>query len=89
MKINYSPKFSRSYRKLPNHIKDDFDKKIQLFEQNPRDPVLHTHKLKGRIETCLSFYLCNGFRVLFEYQNRNTINLLDVGPHDWYQRWGK
>jgi len=39
MEINYSPKFTRAYRKLPYHIKDNFDEKIKLFEQNPRNPL--------------------------------------------------
>jgi addiction module RelE/StbE family toxin len=86
MKINYSPKFTRSYRKLPNSIKDSFDDKIKCFTKNPKDPTLHVHKLKGKLESCLSFSLRGGFRILFEYQEKNTINLIDVGPHDWYRR---
>lgn len=89
MKINLSPRFKRAYKKLPSGIKDNFDKKIALFIENPKDPKLKAHKLKGKLQSCLSFYLRDGYRVLFEFSEAKTIDLLDVGPHDKYQEWGK
>ena len=87
MKINLSSRFKRAYKKLPLDIKDDFDKKIALFIDNPKNPSLKTHKLKGKLQSCLSFYLRDGYRVLFEFSEAKTIALLDIGPHDKYQKW--
>ena len=87
MQINLSPRFKRSYKKCPPHIQIDFDKKIALFMSDPYTPSLRTHKLKGNLQTCLSFYLKDGFRVLFEFGHSNSINLLDIGPHDIYERY--
>ncbi len=89
MKVNLSPRFKRAYKKLPLGIKDEFDKKVVLFIDDPKDPKLKTHKLKGKLQSCLSFYLCDGYRVLFEFSSTQTIDLLDIGPHDKYQEWGK
>lgn len=89
MKINLSPRFKRAYKKLPSSIKDDFDKKIVIFIENPRNPKLKTHKLKGKLQECLSFYLHDGYRVLFEFSSSQTIDLLDIGPHDKYKNWEK
>lgn len=89
MNINLSPRFKRAYKKLPNHIKNDFDEKISLFIENPGNPKLKTHKLKGKVQSCLSFYLKDGYRVLFELTNEDTANLLDVGSHDKYKKWPK
>ena len=89
MQINLSPKFKRSYQKLPSHIKDNFDSKITLFIENPNDPKLKTHKLKGKLQSCLSFHLRDGYRVLFEYLVDNSVNLLDVGPYGKYRKWKK
>ena len=89
MKINLSPRFKRAYKKLPSVIKDDFDEKIAFFVENPKNKKLHTHKLNGRLQSCLSFSLRDGHRVLFEFSSKQGIDLLDVGPHDKYRRWEK
>lgn len=89
MKVNLSPRFKHAYKHLPLHVQGDFDEKIKIFIQNPRDPKLRMHKLKGKLQTCLSFYLRDGFRVLFEFSTYNTVDLLDVGKHDKYKRWDK
>jgi len=89
MKINLSPRFKRSYGKLPSKIQDDFDEKIILFAKDPRDSRLGAHKLKGKLQSCLSFYLKDGYRVLFEFRAKDEVDLLDVGPHDKYKQWGK
>jgi len=86
MHINQSPHFKRSYKKLPSDIRNDFDGKIALFMENPRHPFLRTHKLKGRLEECFSFYLKHGNRVFFEFTSGDVVNLLDVGPHDMYKK---
>ncbi len=87
MKINLSPRFKRSYKKLPPNVQDDFDEKIISFIKNPRDPKLSSHKLKGKLQNCLSFNLKDGYRVLFEFRAKDEIDLLDLGPHDKYKLW--
>lgn len=87
MKVNLSPRFKRSYKKLPSDIQNDFDKKITLFMANINHPRLKTHKLTGKLQSCLSFYLVRGYRVLFEMNHNQEVNLLDIGPHDKYKKW--
>lgn len=89
MRINISPRFKRSYKKLSKKIKKDFDEKIDAFIKNPRNRKLRTHKLQGNLQSCLSFYLCDGNRVLFEFAGHDEVNLLDIGPHDKYAQWKK
>ena len=89
MKVHLSPKFKRSYKKLPVPIQEDFDARILLFMKDPNDSKLQSHKLKGKLQDCLSFHLRDGYRVLFEYSLDNSVDLLDVGPHDKYSQWGK
>ena len=89
IKINISPRFKRAYKKLPLHIQNDFDKKIKLFIKNPNDPILKTHKLKGNLQTCLAFRLCDGYRILFEFSKSDAVDLLSIGPHDHYDKWKK
>jgi len=50
MKIYYSSKFAREYKRLPKPIKLADEEKEQIFRQNPFDPRLQTHKLKGKLK---------------------------------------
>ena len=61
MNVSFTPRFNRSYKKLPRHIQNDFDIKITLFMENPKDPSLKTHKLMGKLRECLAFRLKDGF----------------------------
>jgi addiction module RelE/StbE family toxin len=87
MNVNLSPRFKRSYKKAPQHIRNDFDKKINIFIENLDHPSLKTHKLKGKLQECLAFRLKNGYRVLFEFSGPDTVDLLDIGSHDIYKRF--
>lgn len=89
MHVNLSPRFKRSYKKLASYLKEDFDRKIILFIENPYHLFLKTHKLKGKLQECLAFYLKDGYRVLFEFSGPDTIDLLEIGPHDIYKRFLK
>ncbi|MBU1032314.1 type II toxin-antitoxin system RelE/ParE family toxin [Patescibacteria group bacterium] len=86
MNINLSTRFTRAYKRLPSHIQDDFDKKITIFIKNPHHSSLKAHKLKGKYQTCLSFRLRDGYRVLFEFSAPDTVDLLDIGSHDLYKK---
>lgn len=87
IRVSFTPRFKRSYKKLPKHIRDDFDIKITLFMEDPNNPSLKTHKLMGKLRECLAFRLKNGFRVLFEYTDSRSVNLLAVGSHDIYKQF--
>lgn len=87
MRIERSSRFKRSYKKLPDAIKDDFDKKIALFFSHPFDPKLKTHKLQGELGSYYAFYLHGGYRVLFSFEEDNIL-LVNVGSHDDYAKWG-
>jgi len=50
MKIYYSSKFAKEYRKLPLKIKLLAEKKEIVFRKDPFDPNLKTHKLTGKLK---------------------------------------
>lgn len=87
--VNASPHFKRSFKKVPISIQEDLDSKIDLFAEDPFEPSLRTHKLKGKLSGYYSFYLRNGYRVIFRFDKLNEIILLDIGKHDKYKRWRK
>ncbi|MBI2552346.1 type II toxin-antitoxin system mRNA interferase toxin, RelE/StbE family [Candidatus Uhrbacteria bacterium] len=84
MMVRRLPRFDRSFKKLPQYVREDFFEKAKLFAVNPRDPRLHTHKLQGIHRGALSFYLVDGFRVIFRFTDSSMVDFIDVGPHDIY-----
>lgn len=86
MRIVYSSKFAREYRKLPDDIKDLAEKQELLFRKNPFDPKLKTHKLKGVLQEFLSFSIGYKYRIIFEFgKNKDVVYFHSVGDHDIYQ----
>jgi len=87
LNVHVSARFKRSYQKLPRHIQGDFDEKIALFQREPFHPTLGTHKLSGNLGDYYSFYLRDGFRVLFDFVESRVVLLVNVGSHDDYKKW--
>jgi len=86
MKIIYSSKFAREYRKLPKEVKTLAEKQEDIFRKDPFDPKLKTHKLKGRLKGFLSFSIGYKYRIIFEFgTNKSTVYFHSVGDHDIYE----
>ena len=85
MRIFYSSKFEREYRKLPEDIKKIAETKERIFRKNPFDPQLNTHKLGGRLKSFLAFSINQKYRIIFEFVDQNTVWFHSVGDHAIYQ----
>ncbi len=86
MEVIYSSGFARTYKKLSDEVKDLGEKQELLFRQDPFDPKLKTHKLKGKFEGFLSFSIGYKHRIVFEFsKDKKTAYFHSVGDHDVYQ----
>lgn len=86
MEIIYSSKFAREYKKIPEQVKRLAEKKEDIFRNNPFDPKLRTHKLKGKFNGFLSFSIGYKYRIIFEFsKNKKQIYFHSIGDHDIYQ----
>ena len=85
MKIRYSPKFRRQYKKLPKEIKSRAEKREVIFRQNPFDPQLKTHKLHGSQEGFMAFSVDYSYRIIFEFGATDTVIFYEIGTHDIYE----
>jgi mRNA-degrading endonuclease YafQ of YafQ-DinJ toxin-antitoxin module len=84
MKIYYSSKFAKEYRKLPTKIKPKAEKRENVFRKNPFDPRLKTHKLSGILAGYLAFSVDYQYRIIFEFKNEQTVWFHAVGTHEIY-----
>jgi addiction module RelE/StbE family toxin len=85
IKIVYTSKFLRKYKKLHPNLQEEVKEKIELFRQGPNNTTLKTHKLKGRLQQNWSFWVNYKVRIVFMYDNKNTVALLSIGDHDIYK----
>ena len=84
MRVIYHPKFAREYKRLTNIIKDQAEEKEKIFRDNPFDPKLKTHKLKGPLSGFWSFSVNQKYRIIFDFADKNTVHFYSVGDHDIY-----
>lgn len=84
MKIIYTSKFARAYKKLPESIKIIAEKKEKIFRKNPHDTRLRTHKLKGDLGDFWSFSVSYQIRIIFEFGDEDTVYFHTIGQHDIY-----
>jgi len=85
MKIYYSSKFAKEYKKLPPKIKLLAEKKEKIFRQNPFDPRLKSHKLTGKLQEFWSFSIDHKHRIIFEFVNIKTVWFHSAGSHQIYR----
>ncbi|MBI4492340.1 MAG: type II toxin-antitoxin system mRNA interferase toxin, RelE/StbE family [Chloroflexi bacterium] len=81
VRIKYTPHFTRRVQRLPVDEKRALARALRIFQQNPADPRLRTHKLHGQHEGRWAFSFGYDARVVFLW-DADTAVLLDVGSHD-------
>lgn len=85
MKIYYSSKFAKEYRRLPTQIKRKAEKQEKIFRKDPFYPILKTHKLTGRLKEFWAFSIDFHYRIIFEFVDQQTIWFHSVGTHEIYE----
>ncbi len=85
MKILYIEKFKREYKRLPQNIKILAEKKEKIFRKDPFDKQLKTHKLHGVLKEFWAFSINYRYRIVFDFDDKNTARFYSVGDHDIYE----
>ncbi len=76
-----TPHFQRRARRPSLDSPCALARALRIFEHNPEDPRLGTHKLRGEHEGEWPFSFGYDARVVFLWDG-DTVVLLDVGGHD-------
>lgn len=85
IKLVWGSSFTRAYKKkvkTDNELKEKFWKLIKLFEKDPFTPLLKTHKLSGKLAGHWAFVVEYDCRVVFRFEGKNEVLLVDIGTHD-------
>jgi addiction module RelE/StbE family toxin len=84
LKIRYSSQFLKKIEKLQRKKPKTatvFKNKMALFNNNPRDSSLKTHKLSGNMKNQYAFFVENDCRVIFSWEGEEVEFIL-IGKHD-------
>lgn len=85
MTIRVSKKFEKHYRKLPRRIKDAAKQREIIFREDPFDPRLETHKLRGREKEVWAFSVTRSYRIKFVFLTPQHVLFLEIGTHGIYR----
>lgn len=86
MKVRYSPRFKKRFKKLPQSIRESAIDKIELFINEPFHSSLDTHKLIGELDGFWAFSINYRYRIIFEFMNNGSVSFHTVGGHEIYKR---
>ena len=86
MKVVETTRFRKSLKSLSAQTKKRTKKQFGIFLTNLFHPSLHTEKLEPKENNIWSFRVDKSTRVIFTFSDKETITLLDIGPHDIYRK---
>ncbi|MBI3442762.1 MAG: type II toxin-antitoxin system mRNA interferase toxin, RelE/StbE family [Candidatus Sungbacteria bacterium] len=81
-KIEYSPRFLRSFVKLPVGLQQRVRGQENIFKANAFDIRLKTHKLQGPRAGEWSYSVDYEYRIVFAFRDREEVIYFDIGTHD-------
>jgi addiction module RelE/StbE family toxin len=83
--VAFSSSFKRAFkRRIKGNavMETRFWKRLELFQNNPFDQSLRTHKLSGRLKDLWSFSIEYDLRVVFSFLEGDRALLVDIGTHE-------
>ncbi len=84
MKIVFSKLFDKHYKKRVKRnkiLESRFIERFKLFVENPHNPVLGLHKLKGEKNPFYSFSITGDIRTIISIED-DTVIFHDIGTHN-------
>lgn len=81
MRITASNRFLRRAKKLREPRATMLRAALRRFAEDPSDPLLRVHKLKGDLRDYWAFSVDDDLRVLFRW-NGDVAFLANLGSHD-------
>ena len=87
IEIIWDDRFKRIFKKWAKKhpdLCDDFKFKLEIFCNDPFDPVLKTHSLRGELAGLFSARVTFEYRLVFAFkdQSHKSVILINIGTHE-------
>ncbi|MBU4332505.1 type II toxin-antitoxin system YoeB family toxin [Patescibacteria group bacterium] len=79
VKLVYGKKFLKSAKKLPKEQREKLAELLEVFENNPFNPILHSKALARELIGFYSFRITRDWRVIFRFITAFEIQLIIAG----------
>ena len=83
--ISYTSKFEKNFKRLDLTVKSKIKQRVEIFQTDPHDPRLKTHKLSGQLKDYYAFSINHSYRILFIFESSSSVTFIDVGTHSVYE----
>ena len=82
MRIEYSKKFIKEFKKCPAGVKTNFKKRLEIFINDQYYPILNNHPLIGELKNYRSINITGNWRAIFEeIKDGQIIYFVAIGTH--------
>ncbi len=83
--VSFKPSFLKKVSKLEKELQEEVAEKVSRVKDPKNHTVLKVHKLHGKFSGRLSFSVNYKVRIVFVYESKKEIVLLDIDDHDIYK----
>ena len=80
-RLEFSPVFQQLLTRAPSQIKQAVQDTLDLFEEDPHNPVLRNHALTGKYQNFRSIDVTEDWRALYREEKERFL-FADLGTHE-------
>lgn len=80
--ITYDKDFLKDVRQLPIESRNKLAELLEIFQNDPFNPLLHTKPLNAPLQGIFSFRITRDFRVGFKFLGQYALRLLIADRRD-------
>lgn len=73
--------FKKRCRQLPRDVQKKIEERLNLFLENPFDPILNNHALHGEYLGCRSINITGDYRAIYFESPKDHATFLTAGTH--------
>lgn len=81
MRIIFHRSLKKHYGKIPAKVREQFDRRLIIFERQPFHPLLNNHPLTGDRRGQWSINVTGDWRAIYEFENDDTVIFVEIDTH--------
>ena len=81
IKILFSTRFRKLYKKADRKVQKCCDNRMVMFENNPDNPTLNNHVLTGKLQGLRSININGDWRAIYSIAGLEEVVFLLLGTH--------
>ena len=81
MLVRYHRNFKKQFQKLTAKQQSQFAERLSTFINDPFDPQLNNHALRGEYQGCRSINISGDFRAIYVANDQGVALFVVIGTH--------